>query len=87
MNKARRDLANVVATANNCTDLQTLHQNYGSGSKFELGQFKLIELSPMLQKVILPLDSNEKSDVINFAEGLVVFMVCQRCPAIDPAKP
>ena len=78
MNKARRDLTNDVATANSCTDLQTLHQNYGSGSKFELGQFKLIELSPMLQKVILPLDSNEKSDVINFAEGLVVFMVCQK---------
>ena len=32
----------------------------------------------MLQKVVLPLDSNEKSDVLNFAEGMVVFMVCQK---------
>ena len=78
MNTARRNLANDVATVKSCAELETLHQNYGSGSKFELGQFKLIELSPMLQKVILPLDNNEKSDVLNFAEGMVVFMVCQK---------
>ena len=78
MNSARRDLANEVSTANSCADLQALHENYDSGAKFELGQFKLIELSPMLQKVILPLGDNEKSDVLNFAEGMVVFMVCQK---------
>ena len=77
-NDARRDVADAVGKAVSCADLKTLHDSYGSGSKFSLGQFKLSELSPMLQKVVLPLGDNEKSDVLNFAEGMVVFMVCQK---------
>ena len=77
-NTARQKLSADTATAQSCAELEALHKGYGSGSKFSLGEFKLTELSPMLQKVVLPLDSNEKSDVLNFAEGMVVFMVCQK---------
>ena len=77
-NTARQKLSADTATAQSCAELEALHEGYGSGSKFSLGEFKLTELSPMLQKVVLPLDSNEKSDVLNFAEGMVVFMVCQK---------
>ena len=77
-NAARQKLSADTATAQSCAELEALHEGYGSGSKFSLGEFKLTELSPMLQKVVLPLDSNEKSDVLNFAEGMVVFMVCQK---------
>ena len=77
-NTARQKLSADTATAQSCAELESLHEGYGSGSKFSLGEFKLTELSPMLQKVVLPLDSNEKSDVLNFAEGMVVFMVCQK---------
>ena len=88
-NAARQEITNATANAQSCDDLEALHQDYGSGSKFKLGQFKLNELSPMLQKVVAPLNSNEKSDVLNFAEGMVVFMVCQKdipqliLPSID----
>lgn len=47
-----------------------------------MGQFKLGEFAPKLRSVLLPLNQGEKTEPINFAEGLVVFMICEK---ITPA--
>ena len=81
MSKARQALADDIQAANSCEALNALHQSYGSGLDVDLGQFKIVELSPGLRDVVVGLGTNEKSGIINFAEGLVVFMVCNR---VDP---
>ena len=44
----------------------------------------LSDLSPQLQRQIISLEVNEPSQPLKFAEGLVVFMVCERkLPELD----
>lgn len=78
MRSERQDLSKAVESINSCSELAALHDTYASGAKFDMGTFQINELSPRLQQVVTPLASNQKSDVINFAEGFVVFMVCEK---------
>jgi len=50
----------------------------GSGINPQFATITLGELPQQLQQIIAPLNTNEKSDVINFVEGLVAFMVCDK---------
>ncbi|MCE2517050.1 MAG: peptidylprolyl isomerase [Alphaproteobacteria bacterium] len=75
---ARAKLGNELAPVTSCGQLQSLHDTYGSGAKSDLGSFKIVELAPVMRQLIIGLDKNERTDAINFAEGLVVFMVCER---------
>ena len=79
--KGRKIVTNDIAAVSSCGELSSLHESYGSGTNIAMGTFTISEFAPRLRKVIVGLDTNEKSDVINFSEGFVVFMVCDR---VDP---
>ena len=81
VNAGRAALASDIQAVSTCAELDMLHQNYGSGLNVDMGQFKIIDFAPRLREVIVGLGTNDKSDIINFSEGLVVFMVCKR---VDP---
>ena len=74
----RQKVAADVAAVATCAQLSSLHESYGSGFDVNMGRFKIGEIAPRLRESITPLQVNDKSDVINFSEGLVVFMVCGR---------
>lgn len=72
--KVTQDIAGIRS----CADLNALHNSYGSGLNFDFGRYTMRDFSPQLQKVLLPLNENEFSDPINFSEGVVVFMICEK---------
>ncbi len=74
----RRMLKSDISAVSSCDDFATLHNSYNSELGVDLGRFKIAEFAPRLREIIVQLDQNEMSDVINFSEGLVVFMVCTR---------
>lgn len=80
--ESRKAAANTVfgaiAEVKTCQDLNRIHEGYGSSSDFDFGEFKLAEFSPLLREILLPLGINEMSDPINYSEGIVVFMVCDK---------
>jgi peptidyl-prolyl cis-trans isomerase SurA len=71
-------VANDIKTVRSCNDLGKLHDRYNSGLDPDLGQFRIIEIAPRLREIIAKLGTNDKSDILNFTEGLAVFMVCNR---------
>lgn len=79
--KGREIVTNDISAVSNCNQLASLHNSYGSNIDVAMGKFKIGEFAPRLREVLVGLNANEKSDVINFSEGLVVFMVCNR---VDP---
>jgi peptidyl-prolyl cis-trans isomerase SurA len=76
--EARRQIASDIAGVNSCNDLSLLHNSYNSGLDPDLGRFNISEIAPRLREIISALGTNEKSNILNFTEGLVVFMVCNR---------
>ena len=75
---AREQLASDLESIYTCDDFAAFHNQLGSGMKPQFTTLTLAELPAQLQQIIAPLNANEKSDVINFVEGLVVFMVCDK---------
>lgn len=75
---ARARLKGDLAAVTTCGELQALHNSYGANGASDLGSFKIVEFAPVMRQLITPLSTGEKTDPINFAEGLVVFMVCER---------
>ena len=67
-----------TADIRSCEQMQALHERYASGIEFLFGAFKMRDLAPQLQQILLPLDKNEMSEPINDAEGLSIFMVCDK---------
>ena len=48
-----------------------------------MGEFTLGEIAPKLRAMLMPLKQG-KTAPINFAEGLVVFMICEKIvPVLD----
>ena len=70
----RYDLINVSS----CPELIALHKSYGANFEAEMGEFVLSDLPPQLQRTIAPLKAGEISDILNYNEGLAVFMVCDK---------
>lgn len=67
-----------------CPDLKAIHERYASGLDFNFGVFKLRDFSPQLRKLLLPLDRHEMTGPINYSEGMVIFMVCDKItPELD----
>lgn len=87
-----QQLENETKNLNSCEQILSLHAQKGAAVPGLLENLALSDLSPQLQREILSLDENEPSRPLNFAEGLVVFMVCQRTlpeldlPSIDLLK-
>ena len=75
---ARDQLASELESIYTCDDFANLHNQLGSGINPQFATITLGELPQQLQQIIAPLNTNEKSDVINFVEGLVAFMVCDK---------
>ena len=67
-----------TADIRSCEQMQALHERYASGIEFLFGAFKMRDLAPQLQQILLPLDKNEMSEPISDAEGLSIFMVCDK---------
>lgn len=77
-------LAAQTASFNSCEQLTALHNEIGSEVPSVLKNLPLSDLSPQLQKEITALDVNQPSRPLNFAEGIVVFMICDRTlPDLD----
>ena len=67
-----------TADIRSCEQMQALHERYASGIEFLFGAFKMRDLAPQLQQILSPLDKNEMSEPISDAEGLSIFMVCDK---------
>lgn len=77
----RNRLAADLEGVRSCGDLTRLHQSYGTSLPSELGQFRILNFTPALQQLIVGLNTGEMTDIVNFPEGLGVFMVCDRIEA------
>ena len=85
-------LSERTASMNSCAELENLNSELGSNVPSILSDLPLSDLSPQLQRQINSLELNTASKPLNFAEGLVVFMVCERklpeleLPSIESLK-
>ena len=73
-----------TADISTCSDLQALHQSYGSGMPFDLGILPLYSLAPELRDLVSPLDTGMISEVVSYKEGMAAFMICEKqAPKLD----
>lgn len=77
-NAAALTLEEEIEGINTCAALEPIHARAGNTTPLIMGEFKLGEIAPKLRSVLLPLDKGEKTSPVNFAEGLVVFMICDK---------
>lgn len=78
--KIKRETADIST----CSDLQALHQSYGSGMPFDLGILPLYSLAPELRDLVAPLDTGMISEVVSYKEGMAAFMICEKqAPKLD----
>lgn len=61
-----------------CTELDMLNTQLGSGQPSFLVDVELGSITPNLRAIIEKLEINTPSEPLNFAEGMIVFMVCER---------
>ena len=77
-------LADEVRDISTCDGLAPIHARGGNTTPLIMGEFTLGEIAPKLRAVLMPLKQGEKTAPINFAEGLVVFMICEKIvPVLD----
>ena len=77
-------LTEKTASLNSCNQIEALNAELGSDVQSVIRDLALSDLSPQLQRQIISLEVNEPSQPLKFAEGLVVFMVCERkLPELD----
>ncbi|MEC8744512.1 MAG: hypothetical protein VXX49_07605, partial [Pseudomonadota bacterium] len=77
-------LTGKTASLNSCNQIEALNAELGSDVQSVIRDLALSDLSPQLQRQIISLEVNEPSQPLKFAEGLVVFMVCERkLPELD----
>ena len=78
--KIKRETADIST----CSDLQALHQSYGSGMPFDLGILPLYSLAPELRDLVASLDTGMISEVVSYKEGMAAFMICEKqAPKLD----
>ena len=73
-----RKLEDETRDINTCEGLAPIHERGGNTTPLIMGEFKLGEIAPKLRSVLQPLEKGEKTSPVNFAEGLVVFMICDK---------
>lgn len=67
-----------------CEDIDKLNVSLGSGEDTFINDLEVGSITPNLREIIETLDVNEPSAPLNFAEGMVVFMICKRVmPELD----
>ncbi len=65
-------------TARSCDDIAALNTELGSGEPSFLNGLEVGSITPNLRSFIQDLAVNTPSEPLNFAEGMVVFMICRR---------
>ena len=75
---AAGELQKRTETAKSCADIEALNDELGSGQPPFLFDLEIASITPNLRTIIEKLEVNQPSEPLNFAEGMVVFMVCQR---------
>lgn len=65
-------------TARSCDDIAALNTELGSGEPSFLNGLEVGSITPNLRSFIQDLAVNKPSEPLNFAEGMVVFMICRR---------
>ena len=81
---AAGELQKQSASLTSCAEINALNQKLGSGQPSFLRDLELGSITPNLRQIIEKLDVNEPSEPLNFAEGMVTFMICERTmPEID----
>ena len=75
---AAGELQKRAETAKSCADIEALNDELGSGQPPFLFDLEIASITPNLRTIIEKLEVNQPSEPLNFAEGMVVFMVCQR---------
>ena len=76
--EAAAKLTRDTRTISSCAALEHLHQDYGSDLPFGLGVTPLVNLAANLRGLIAPLEAGEMTQPVSFAEGMAVFMVCEK---------
>lgn len=81
---AAGELQKRTETAKSCADIEALNEELGSGQPPYLFDLEIASITPNLRTIIEKLEVNQPSEPLNFAEGMVVFMVCKRTmPEVD----
>lgn len=81
---AAGELQKRAESAQNCDDIEALNLALGSGQPPYLFDLEIGSITPNLRTIIEKLELNTPSEPLNFAEGMVVFMVCKRTmPKVD----
>ena len=81
---AAGELQKRADTAKSCSDIEVLNNELGSGQPPFLFDLEIASITPNLRTIIEKLEVNQPSEPLNFAEGMVVFMVCKRTmPEVD----
>ena len=69
---------------NNCTDMADLASTLAPDIPPLLEDLTIGDLNPQLQKVVLDLDVGERTAPLDFSEGIIVFMLCdKKAPELD----
>jgi len=85
-------LSQKTSSMNSCAELEALNTELGATVPGIIKDLPLSDLSPQLQRQIISLEVNQASQPLKFAEGLVVFMVCEKklpeleLPSLDSLK-
>jgi len=70
--------------ANSCDDIEALNTELGSGEPTYLQDLEVGSITPNLRSIVEKLEINQPSEPLNFSEGMVVFMICDRkMPEVD----
>lgn len=82
--KAAGEIQSRTEAINNCEMMEALNTEYGSGQASYLRNLEIGSITPNLREILEQLSDNTPSEPLIFAEGMVVFMICERiAPQVD----
>ena len=81
---AAGEIKKMTETATSCAEIDTINTKLGSGQPSYVYDLELATVTPNLRAIIEKLQVGEATEPLNFAEGMVVIMVCDRkMPELD----
>lgn len=81
---AAGNLQKRAQDARSCDEIEALNTALGSGEPTYLLDIEVGSITPNLRSIVEKLEIGQPSEPLNFAEGMVVFMICDRkMPEVD----
>ena len=81
---AAGEIAKATENATSCAEIDTINTKFGSGQSSYVRDLEIGTITPNLRSIVEKLEIGSVSEPLNFAEGMVVFMVCERkMPELD----